>query len=388
MPLDEPAWWYGPGEALWVRVLYPLEWLYARQSVRRLTTRQPYRSRLPVICVGNFTAGGTGKTPLTLHLIQRLLEMGETPAILTRGYGGRLGGPHWVDPGKDSARDVGDEPLLLARTAPTLVSRDRRAGAIAIETAAADASVILMDDGLQNPALIKDLTLAVVDAQRGLGNGHVIPAGPLRAPLEVQVPLADAIVLNGRPVGAIMEPQSATHARTAEPATERDAKDAATTRLATLRREFPGPVLAAHAEAKGDLSWLAGRRLIAFAGIANPQRFFSLIERCGGLIAERHTFKDHHGLSDEEARRLIAAATAADAALVTTEKDHVRLKGGGQGVNELARLAHTLPIGLVFENDDGQRIDALLAGALSTGGYRSGLNVRPSMCGEDETSPR
>jgi len=349
-----------------------VEWLYARLAIRRLRQPQTYRSRLPVICVGNFTAGGTGKTPLTLHLAQRLVAMGERPAILTRGYGGRLNGPHWVDASTDTAHDVGDEPLLLARAAPTLISRDRRAGAIAIEMAAAGYSAIIMDDGLQNPALVKDLALAVVDARRGLGNGHVIPAGPLRAPLEAQLSLAGAIVLNGQPEPENAEPQSDTDSG----AGNRAEWNRTAARLATLRREFPGPVLAAHAEPTGDLSWLAGTAIVAFAGIANPQRFFSLVERCGGRIVAQHAFKDHHAFSDEDARRLMAAATAAGAALVTTEKDHVRLNGESATLRELARLARTLPIRLAFENAEAQRADALLAGALSAGGYRSGLGGR------------
>lgn len=366
VPLDEPAWWYDPGDARIVRLLHPLEWLYTRQVVRRLEARQPYRSRLPVICVGNFTAGGTGKTPLTLHLVQGLAGMGERPAILTRGYGGRLKGPHWVDARADSAREVGDEPLLLARAAPTLIARDRRAGAIAIETAPEDYSVIVMDDGLQNPALVKDLTLAVVDARRGMGNGHVIPAGPLRAPLEVQLPLTDAIVLNGPP--AVTSAEQPGQDDDVETALGKGGNSA--TRLATLRREFPGPVLAARTQAAGDLSWLAGQPVIAFAGIANPERFFSLVESCGGRILERHAFKDHHSFSEEDAHRLLAVARAAGASLVTTEKDHVRLCGAGTNVGELARRARVLAIRLVFEDGD-ERAQALLAGALSAGGYRA-----------------
>ena len=361
MPLDEPAWWYGPKDAATVRLLYPLEWLYARQAARRIERRQPYRSRLPVICVGNFTAGGTGKTPLTLHLAGRLIAMGERPAILTRGYGGHVKGPHWVAARVDKARDVGDEPLLLARSVPTLISRDRRAGAIAIETAPSDYSVIIMDDGLQNPALAKDLTIAVVDARRGLGNGHVIPAGPLRAPLDVQLPLTDAIILNGPASSGT----SASVAETASVAPVPGSDDLTSARLASLRREFPGPVLAAHAEAAGDLTWIGMQPVIAFAGIANPDRFFRLVEHCGGHIAGRRTFKDHHAFTDEDARGLLDAAAAAGAQLVTTEKDHVRLSGLGDTLEELARMARTLPIRLVIEDADAQRADALLAGALA-----------------------
>lgn len=367
MPLDEPSWWYGPENARLVRLLAPLERLYGHLATRRLRKVQPYRSRLPVICVGNFTAGGTGKTPLSLHLAARLSAMGERPVFLTRGYGGRHTGPHWVDPERDTARDVGDEPLLLARAAPTLISRDRRAGAIAIETAVDAGSVIIMDDGLQNPSLAKDLTFALIDARRGLGNGHVIPAGPLRAPLDVQLELTDAIVVNAPPVQKGSAPERA---------------DTAAGRLEAVRRTFPGPVLATRAQASGAITWIGERPLVAFAGIANPARFFALIEQCGGQIAERHSFKDHHAYSADDARRLMERARALGATLVTTEKDHVRLASGkqeakgGEELGELARLAMTLPIRIVADAGDGERIDALLAGVLATGGYRSGVVMR------------
>ncbi|MGE0857147.1 MAG: tetraacyldisaccharide 4'-kinase, partial [Hyphomicrobiaceae bacterium] len=199
MPLEEPSWWYEDETTATARMLMPLARLYARAALRRLDHAQPYRSRLPVICIGNFTAGGTGKTPLTLHVARHLVHLGEQPAILTRGYGGKVSGAHWIDADRDRADVTGDEPLLLARAAPTLISRDRRAGAIAIEASGRDVSVIVMDDGLQNPALTKDLTIAIVDGTRGVGNGLVIPAGPLRAPLDRQLALADAILVNRPP---------------------------------------------------------------------------------------------------------------------------------------------------------------------------------------------
>lgn len=350
MPLDEPSWWYGAPHSRMARVLRPVARLYSWMAVRRLSAQQPYRSRLPVICVGNFTAGGTGKTPLTLEIARRLKAMGENPVILTRGYGGRTAGPHWVVPQHDTARDVGDEPLLLARAAPTLIARDRRAGAIAIETSAAGHTVIVMDDGLQNPSLTKDLTFAVIDARRGLGNGEVIPAGPLRAPIEAQLALVDAILVNS-------------------PST-RSATDGEA--IARLRREFPGPALGAGISVEGDTTWISQTPLLAFAGIANPERFFLLLQSYGGRLAETRVFKDHHAFKNSELRDLHERARSIGAQLVTTEKDYVRLLACMDEAHRLADSVRILPIRLDLEDIDSARLDALLEGTLRTGGYRGG----------------
>ena len=341
-------------------ILRPLARIYAERAVARHARSRPYRSRLPVICVGNFTAGGTGKTPLSMHIAARLTAMGERPAILTRGYGGKLRGPHWVDPDRDVAMDTGDEPLLLARTAPTLIASDRRAGAICIEIEAASAperspTAIIMDDGLQNPALIKDFTIAVVDGRRGLGNGKVIPAGPLRMELDDQLPLADAVVVNSRSYNGDDPDQTETGI------------------FQAMRREFPGPVLAAETQPYGDLDWLPQEPIVAFAGIANPDRFFSLLERHGANLVQRVVFKDHQAFQERDAARLLKSAHFLHARLVTTEKDYVRLKGGGTSLNQLRAATRTLRIGLKFNGADAQRLDALLASALSSGGYRNGL---------------
>lgn len=340
------------------RLLAPLSRLYAASVARRLGLHAPYRARLPVICIGNFTAGGTGKTPLTQLITRRLIDQGERPAILTRGYGGRVRGTHFIDAARDRASDVGDEPLLLARAAPTLVARDRRAGAIAIERDRRDFSVIVMDDGLQNPHLAKDLSIAVVDAMRGLGNEMVIPSGPLRAPLDAQLPLTDAIVLNRPPLGG---------------KDDAVAQAAMSSRKEQLRRDFQGPVLEARAVAAGDPSWLAGQPLLAFAGIANPARFFALVEQLGGRILERRSFKDHHAFSATDAQKLLARAGQLNARLLTTQKDHVRLTGHDDAREALAHEARVLEISLAFVDADAVRLDALLAATLSHGGYRAGL---------------
>ncbi len=193
MRLEAPFWWYRRTGAL-ASALAPLGRLYGRLAEARAARVEPYRSRLPVICIGNFTAGGGGKTPTAIAVASLLAELGARPAFLTRGYGGSSAGPILVKKGQ-SAEEVGDEPLLLAEAAPTVVSADRPAGAAAIE--ATEADIIVMDDGFQNPSLAKDLSLVVVDAAAGIGNGLIIPAGPLRAPLEAQLARADALVVIG-----------------------------------------------------------------------------------------------------------------------------------------------------------------------------------------------
>lgn len=347
---DEPVWWYATGGRLPLagRLLRPVSKLYGALAMRRMRRGQPYRSQLPVICAGNFTAGGTGKTPLTLLLVELLRELGERPAVLTRGYGGRITGPHWIDRRKDKVLDTGDEPMLLAASVPVMIARDRRQGALAMEVSAntIGTSVIVMDDGLQNPALAKDLAIALVDGKRGVGNGEVIPAGPLRAPLDFQLALANAIVVN----------RGFTDAADETPAE------------GYFRRVFTGPVLAAHGETAGDVGWIAGQTFVAYAGIANPERFFSLLERQGGVIAARRVFPDHHPFDERDAAQLLAAAEAAGATLVTTEKDFVRLPRAAEGV--LARLrnkSQTLAIAMAFDERNRERLRALVAAAVKSG---------------------
>lgn len=340
MPLKEPGWWYrADGGGLAVRLLRPAARAYGAIAEARFRRHQPYRSSLPVICIGNFTAGGTGKTPLTRLVLEHLISLGERPVCLSRGYGGSLAGPVWVEPGRHRADEVGDEPLLLARSAPVVVSRDRVQGAQAIEAAEPKATVIVMDDGLQNPSLAKDLSIAVVDANRGMGNGHVIPAGPLRAPLRFQIGLVDCIVVNGR-----SEPQPAGDE----------------TVLERLKRRFPGPVLRAEPQPDGDVTALAGAKVAAFAGIANPRRFFRLLGDIGAEIVHTASFADHHEITDAEAEALMAAARRLDAKLITTEKDAARLAGASGARGRLRDSSLTLPIKTVFLERDAMRLDALL----------------------------
>jgi tetraacyldisaccharide 4'-kinase len=294
-----------------------------------------------VICVGNFTAGGTGKTPLVIHLCEHLKAAGHEPVALTRGYGGRLAGPYRVAK-SDSSRDVGDEALLLAQAVPTFVARDRGAGARAIENGPHPVTLIVMDDGLQNPGLTKDLTIAVVDGRRGIGNGKVIPAGPLRATLGFQLELPDVVVVN-ETVGCIGSPVAEW-----------------------FRRRFAGPVLRANTVPAEDTQWLKDCRVIAWAGIGAPERFFALLGKQRATIAKTIAFPDHHYLTEADARGLLDLAREEKAILVTTEKDMVRIAGTSGSVGELAALSQVLPVKLSFADTDGERLSALVGTALET----------------------
>ena len=342
MRREEPTWWYGPGGAVRIGLLRPISRIWAAVADHRMAASPRHRSPLPVICIGNFTAGGTGKTPLSLTIAERLISRGLAPAFLTRGYGADRRTPGWVEPATETAREAGDEPLLLARVAPVFISPDRAAGARMIESRRPAIDVIVMDDGLQNPALAKDLRIALVDGHRGFGNGCVMPAGPLRASLELQLSLADVIVIN--------EPSEGDDAASNMPAGP----------ASWLGERFPGPVLSARVAPSGDVAWLLGKPLIAFAGIANPQRFYALLATLGAEVMETRSFGDHHPFREAEARALLARAEALGAELVTTEKDQVRLGGGG-ALGELAARSRVLPIRLTFDGSDDTRLDALLA---------------------------
>ena len=339
----EPAWWYerSPSALSWL--LGPIGTLWGTLVRRRFEKTEPYRASVPVICIGNFTVGGTGKTPLALEVAGLIAAMGLRPGFLSRGYGGRLTGPHWVDTDRDRAGDVGDEPLLLAASHPTMISRNRAAGARAMtEAGGPDINVIIMDDGLQNGGLAKNLTVAVIDGTRGVGNGRVMPAGPLRAPLGFQLAMVDAIVVN---------------MVSAEPGRSVDFID-------RLRREFEGPVLEAHVAPSGETDWLGAAPIVAFAGIGVPDRLFTTLESLGALPVERIPFPDHHPYTAADAMRLLDLAGKHGATLVTTEKDRVRLAGLDGSLGELHARCRALPIRMKFEARDESRLVALLAGAV------------------------
>jgi tetraacyldisaccharide 4'-kinase len=322
-------------------MLAPFGALYGRLAELRLRRAKPYTPRIPVLCVGNLTAGGTGKTPMAIALAQIVRSLEREPVFLSRGYGGKLRGPDIVDPERHTHDDTGDEPLLLARAAPTVIARDRRQGAELIERTFGGKAFIIMDDGQQNPALSKDFSIAIVDGKRAFGNGRCIPAGPLRAPLAFQAGLVQAIAISGI-----------------------DARKDARSSIAPLNGFFTGTVIRTRVAPGADISWLKTQKLIAFAGIANPERFFSLVEAHGGVIVERHTFADHHRFTGADAARLIAAASAHAARLVTTEKDFVRLRGGGADLRTLAERTRAVPVTMVFDGNGGNELARLVSAAL------------------------
>lgn len=313
-----PGFWAsGPDHPL-ARVLAPAGAAYGALVARRMD-RTGVRAGCPVLCLGNFTLGGAGKTPAALTVAGLLAELGRTPAFLSRGYGGRTAGPVQVDPRRHSTVEVGDEPLLLARQAPTIVARDRPGGAALCRRLGADA--IVMDDGLQNPSLVKDLSLVVVDAPVGVGNGLPVPAGPLRALLARQWPHVGGLIVLGE-----------------------GAPGDAIARAAAGRGV---PVHRARLVRETDV-WV-GRRCLAFAGIGRPEKFFATLVEAGATLAAQRAFPDHHAYRDGELAALVEAARRLDAELVTTEKDAVRLPAS------FVTQVRVLRVHLVFDDPDAVR---------------------------------
>ncbi|MBR1229629.1 tetraacyldisaccharide 4'-kinase [Bradyrhizobium sp. AUGA SZCCT0176] len=322
--MREPRFWHGP-PSLKSSLLTPLAALYGAIAARRMQ-RDGLDAGVPVICIGNYHVGGAGKTPTVLALSKLLRELGETPVVLSRGYGGKLRGPVRVDPERHAAADVGDEPLMLAATLPVVVARQRADGVPLARSLAA--SVILMDDGFQSPAVAKDASLIVIDAGRGLGNGQVFPAGPLRAPLKPQLARTDALIIVGNGTAA-----------------DRVAADIAAQDKPVLRaRLVPN---------QDSVASLRGKRVLAFAGIGDPARFFGTLTASGVDVVRQHAFADHHGFSRAEIDSLIAEAGRDALTLVTTEKDLARLRVGG-GLPDWATVI--VPFAVTLEFEDGAKL--------------------------------
>jgi tetraacyldisaccharide 4'-kinase len=337
MKLSTPRWWYVRDDAQRrggmssIRAaLTPVSWIWAAVTARRIARTVPFDPGVPVICVGNLTLGGVGKTPVVSALAERLAARGLAAHLLSRGYGGRLAGPVRVDPATHTANDVGDEPLMLAAHYPVWVSRDRAAGAQA--AAAAGAQVIIMDDGHQNPSVKKTLSLVVVDGEtRGedwpFGDGRVFPAGPMREPLAVGVARADAVL--------VLLPA--------------DLPQANPELTALLRGP---PLLTGHLQS--TCAPPAGPQ-VGFAGIGKPWKVAAALKAAGCELADFAPFPDHAAYTEATLKALADRAAVFNAGLVTTEKDWVRLPP------QWRTRVTAWPVKAVF--DDPAALDALLAGA-------------------------
>lgn len=330
-------WWRKPGLA--ALCLAPLAALYGAVSGGRMRAVRGFPAPVPVLCIGNFTLGGAGKTPTALALAAEAEAMGLKPGFLSRGYGGSLKGAALVDPARHTADEVGDEPLLLARAALTAVSRKRVEGVRLLGEAGVD--LILMDDGFQSGRILIDHALIVADARRGAGNGLVFPAGPLRAPLSAQLPKASALLVVG----------------------EGEAGAA----LASLMAAQGRPVFSAALKPVGQVR-LKGARVLAFSGIADPEKFQRTLAEIGAQVALRRDFPDHAPLSDAQIVDLLNAAEAGGLTLVTTAKDAARLAGRQGPARHLLEKAQVVEVEMAFREPEAPR--AIIRAALEAGRAR------------------
>jgi tetraacyldisaccharide 4'-kinase len=325
-----PDFWWKPEARGAALALWPVARIWGAVAAWRMAKPPRYRAPVPVFCVGNFTVGGAGKTPAVIALARIARGRGLKPGILASGYGGQLRGPLLVDPAAHAAGDVGDEALLLAAAAPTVVTRDRVEGARLLVESGVD--LIIMDDGFQNPALAVDLSMVAVDASVGVGNGRTVPAGPLRAPLTPQLRRAGALLVIGE--GAAADPLVRAAARAGRPTVR------ARIRPSRQREWRKDPIL-------------------AFAGIGHPQKFFATLAETRAPVARTLSFPDHYAYTAIDADKLLAIADADKLRLVTTEKDFVRLSGATGALAKLRERAEPFHVFLEFENPTaiGEMID-------------------------------
>ena len=292
--IKTPEFWNNKGVAS--TALLPLANIWASATHLRDRLAKQVSADLPVICIGNLTAGGTGKTPLVSLLYDQLTEAGKSPVIMSRGYGGSQKGPLWVDGMLHTAADCGDEPLMLAEGRDVIIGRDRVLAAQAISNRGIH-DIILMDDGLQHPYLAKDMTIGVFDGSAGIGNGRLLPAGPMRVAFDDGVASLDIAFINGD--------------------NEHDLTKVINGRV---------PIMTGNVVADPTIiADLGDAPLLAFAGIDRPQRFFRTIEKVGGNIVQSLAFADHHPYTQSDLTRLQEDAIRLGASLITTQKDWIRL---------------------------------------------------------------
>lgn len=314
--MKAPRFWWEQKSVISL-ALRPFAMIYGAISARRMM-RKGFRSRWPVICIGNLVAGGAGKTPTALWLAKTLKTRGYRPVFLTRGYGGTDSGPVLVDLSRHTARDMGDEAMLLARVAPTIIAHDRVAG---VKLASTHGDLVIMDDGLQNPSLEKQMTIVVIDRKQGIGNGFVIPAGPLRAPLSVQAKQIDACLIIG---------QGEQNHRVIE----------------QIRKPaFYGRLIPDVDQA----TKFKGTSVFAFAGIGQPEKFFDTLVSIGALVKRSESFADHHAYSRETILSLIRRADSERLLLITTAKDMARIQAVASDVAEKIAV---LDVDLVCDDRD------------------------------------
>ena len=332
---EAPPFWWKKTADLRPFLLYPFSAGYAAVARRRLANAPREKVAATVLCVGNLTVGGSGKTPVAIALARHARKMGLSPGIVSRGHGGMVTHAHLVDKYHDSARHVGDEPLLLARAAAVAVTADRAEGARLLIDQGCD--FIIMDDGFQSARIAMDYALIVVDARRGIGNGHVVPGGPLRARLVDQMRHVDGVLKLGEGPGADLVLRHAARAG---------------------RAFFEAAVKPLPSKD------IAGKRCLAFAGIGEPQKFFDTVTALGGDTVVTKSFGDHHYYSEFDAQELLSTADEQSLQLVTTAKDAVRLDHGGQAMEALRARTKVVEIEAVFEVDHAPRaiIEATLDG--------------------------
>lgn len=327
-----PFWWTKADWRAWA--LSPFSFLYGRIAGRRMARARRASVRVPVLCVGNFTVGGAGKTPTAIALARAVKEKGLKPGFLSRGYGGSLDVTTVVDPAHHRAEAVGDEALLLCREALTVISRARVDGARKLVEEGVD--LIIMDDGFQSARLTIDFALVVIDTVRGIGNGHLVPGGPVRAPIAEQMRQLSAILKVG-------------NGEAADKLVRQAARAGKQVYVATLKPR--------------EIREIAGKALLAFAGIADPGKFYRTVNQLGGRIVVERAFPDHHYFSEDEIADLLDDAAKENLTLVTTAKDAVRLAGHHGRAEELARKAKVVEVDMAFDDPQapGKIIDVAIA---------------------------